>query len=76
MIYDTTTLGWQSRLAKDAGISPSTLTDILKGKSRPRESTAKKLEKVTEVEWMAWVFPKEHSNPYFLAKAYEDKDTL
>jgi len=65
--------GWQAELARKSGIPPTTLSEIINRKHRPRKETAKKLESVTGISWLAWIYPEEFENPYIRQAALSRK---
>jgi len=52
----------QKEIAEKAGISRSFLCDILHARKTPRPVVAKRLEKVTGVNVLAWLMPQDHYN--------------
>lgn len=55
--------GEQSRIADQIGISRTYMGLILKRVNRPSPELAAKLEKVTGIDRLAWLYPDEHPNP-------------
>jgi len=47
-------------IAEKVGISPTHISDIIHGRKRPSPDLALKLEKVTGVSRLAWLYPDEY----------------
>ena len=58
----------QTEIAKLVSVSKQTIHNIIKGRRRPSSSLAKKLEQVTGVSRLAWLYPDEFENPYYQQK--------
>ena len=55
--------GVQSRIAREVGISVRYLQQLLKGERIPSPKLALKLEKVTNVSRLKWLYPNEFGSP-------------
>ena len=53
----------RSNIAEAAGITRQHLDFILSGKRRPGADLAKRLEKLTGIPRMCWLYPDEYPNP-------------
>jgi transcriptional regulator with XRE-family HTH domain len=51
-------------IAQQTGLSPQFICDIKKGRRRPSAANAAKLETVTGINRLAWLYPDEYVNPY------------
>jgi len=54
----------QVEIARKAGITPRHINDIVRGRKTPSPKLAKKLEQITGISRIAWLYPEEFSNPY------------
>jgi len=63
----------QIDLAKQIGISPKHLSDIVCGRALPSRKTANLLEKATGIERLAWLYPDEYENPYINKEQSDDR---
>ena len=57
-----------SVLARKVGVSVKHIWSILNGKSNPSPELAKKLEQVTGISRLCWLYPEEFPNPYIKSK--------
>jgi plasmid maintenance system antidote protein VapI len=53
-----------NKLARQVGVSVKHIWCILNCKSRPSPNLAKKLEQVTGISRLCWLYPEEYPNPY------------
>ena len=56
------TMTWKEIAAK-VGCTPEFLYQMAKGKRFPGRATAKRLEEVTGISRLAWLYPDEYYNP-------------
>jgi len=54
----------QSEIAIKVNVTRQTIHNIFKGRRRPSPELAKKLEQVTGVPRLCWLYPDEFPNPY------------
>jgi hypothetical protein len=52
-----------TRISREVGCSTSHFCDILHGRSRPSPDLSQKLEQVTGVPAVAWLWPAKYNNP-------------
>jgi transcriptional regulator with XRE-family HTH domain len=52
-----------TRIARKVGITTTYMALIIKGKKLPSAAVAEKLEKATDVDRRAWLYPDEFHNP-------------
>ena len=64
----------QSDIAKAINISRQAIHNIIKGRRRPSPELAKKLEQVTGVSRLAWLYPDEFYNPYIKPKSNKQQN--
>jgi len=60
--------GEQAALARQLGITPRHMSNILNGRSTPSPKLAERLEAQLGVSAAAWLWPQKYGNPYVQAK--------
>ena len=59
--------GEKTKIAIKAKCSPQMICDISKGRRRPSPELARRLEAATGIKAEAWIWPREHKNPFIKA---------
>lgn len=62
----------QKLIAEQIGVSNSYISKIFSGDKFPSPHIAKKLEAVTGIDRLAWLYPGEYENPYVETKEVSD----
>lgn len=55
--------GEQANLARQIGITPRHMNDIIKRRKKPSRKLSERLEAQTGISAEAWLFPDKHQNP-------------
>jgi len=64
--------GDQAKIAKELGLKPSTICDILRGRiKKPSPEFAAYIEKNYGIDRRAWLYPDEFPNPLINGKKHE-----
>ena len=68
LVLDITTHGSGKIIAKLAGVSQATISQIRLGRKRPSPNLAKRLEEITGIPHDVWLYPEEFKNPFVKKK--------
>ncbi len=66
--------GEQKKIAQSVGVTSSQIGYVLRGKSRPSPELAARLEQVTGISRLAWLYPDEYPNPLINQKRSHEKN--